>query len=579
MPKKRIWGALGLGLAGLGVYTLRRRLIGRFLGLRPVGHAFRVEHGLAIPMPDGVILRADHYVPKGSRLFPTVLIRTPYGRAFASGPSGMLASFAAARFAERGYNVIVQDVRGRYDSEGEFDPFVHEAGDGRATLAWLEKQPWFNGVVGMWGQSYVGYTQWAAAIGAPLYLKAIVPSETGASLPVSSFRDGVFAMETLFRWIHQLSLAPQQGKLPFIRSLSALSSFFDKRRLERAFAHLPLAEADVDLAGAPVPFYRRWLAHPELDDPYWRRVDFGPQAARVTAAAHLVSGWYDILLRELLADYAALARNGRQPYLTIGPWDHLSFDLAAEALRQGILWFDAHLKGDPSRLPLKPVRLYVLGAGWRELESWPPPSRSERFYLQPGESLRGVLVSAPPPDDLPPSRYIYNPVDPTPSLGGNVMSAKAGPRDNRPLERRLDVLTFSTSPLEAPLEVIGPVSLELFVRSSLQSADFIARLCDVFPDGNSINLCDGIFRLEPGRGQPQPDGSTRILIELWPTANRFAQGHALRLLISSGAHPRWSRNPGSGEPLSTAVRLQPAEQSIYHDRLHPSALILPVIEP
>jgi hypothetical protein len=224
----------------------------------------------------------------------------------------------------------------------------------------------------------------------------------------------------------------------------------------------------------------------------------------------------------------------------------------------------------------KPVRLYVMGAGeWRDLDEFPPPARQTRYYLHP----EGRLAPDRPPVASSPDQYRYDPANPTPALGGALLALQgAGPLDNRPLEARPDVLCYTTSPLAQDLEAIGPVRLELFVRSSLAHTDFFGRLCDVAPDGCSTNLCDGLVRLEPGNGAIQPDGSLRVEIDLWATAHRFRQGHRLRLQVSSGAHPRWSRNLGTGEPLATGTRMAVAEQTVYHDGDHPSSLILPVIE-
>jgi putative CocE/NonD family hydrolase len=244
-------------------------------------------------------------------------------------------------------------------------------------------------------------------------------------------------------------------------------------------------------------------------------------------------------------------------------------------LREGLIWFDAHLKGDRRRLRHRSVRVYVMGADeWRELDDFPPPARQTNYYLR----AEGKLTTDPPGPTSPPDHYRYDPVDPTPALGGPLLAFKgAGPQDNRPLEARADVLCYTTPPLTREVEIIGPVRLELFARSSLPHTDFFGRLCDVTPDGRSTNVCDGLFRIEPGRGDAGPDGSLRVRIDMWATGHRFRQGHRLRLQVSSGAHPRWSRNLGTGEAPATGIRTAIAEQTIYHDEAHPSALVLPVV--
>ncbi len=297
--------------------------------------------------------------------------------------------------------------------------------------------------------------------------------------------------------------------------------------------------------------------------------------SRVRAATHLVSGWYDMLLHQLLDDYAQMRAAGQTPHLTIGPWRHLDLTGVAETLRAGLAWFDVYLKGRRRRLRAKPVRIYLMGANvWREFDDFPPPSRETLLFLD----ARGKLAIDATRVDSAPDEYRYDPANPTPSFGGCVYGAHAGSVDNRLLEARADVLTYTTAPLESDVDVIGRVRAELFVQSSLAHADFFARLCDVHPDGRSMNVCDGLIRIEPGVGEMQPDGTRRIVIDMWATAQRFVRGHRMRLQVSSGAHPRWARNLGTGEPLATATRMRIAEQKIFHDRAHPSILILPVCE-
>ena len=575
MRNRKTLSVFLLGLFGVGLYRSRRRLIGAALGLRPVRHEVLVERNLRVPTSGGITLATDHYYPKSNRLFPTILIRTPYGRSREAGLSGVLPAFEAQRFAERGYNVVVQDVRGRFDSDGEFEPFAHEAVDGRATLEWIERQPWFNGVLGMWGQSYVGYTLWAAASGAPLYLKAIVPVITGSQMPKTVYPGGFMGIDTLLRWLLTLDSIDSKGRgrLAGLLRLSQMNPLVVNRMLGRALRHLPLQELDQKVLGRRVPYFQNWVAHMQPGDPYWNTLDTRWQTGQVTAAAHLISGWYDIFLPDLLSDYADLRRLGGAPYLTIGPWRHIDTECLWESLRQGVIWFDAFLKGDRRSLRESPVCVYVMGGGgWRMMESWPPASRQMEFYLQAG----GGLSPEPPPAGSAPDTYVYDPAHPTPALGGPLMSLHGGPRDNRPLERRQDVLVYTTPPLDRDTEVIGPVRLTLYVHSSREHTDFFGRLCEVDAGGRSTNLCDGLVRLRPGLGAPQPDGSLRVELDFWPTANRFAAGHTIRLLVASGAFPRIDRNLGGGEPTAAAQQMHSAVQTIYHDRDHPSALALPV---
>jgi putative CocE/NonD family hydrolase len=536
-----------------------------------------VRRRVAVPMPDGVILRADHYYPRsrgGRGKFPTILIRSPYGRGSdLPWPIDWLAGIMGRFAAAHGYHIVVQTARGCLDSGGIFQPIAQEAADGRATLDWIARQSWFNGALGLWGPSYLGYCQWAVAGDAPPYLKAMVPVVTGARVHSALAADGTFAMDLGLRWLLFMERQARAGRWGGLRFFWEGIPAIQARTLAPAFAHLPMIEADTRAVGRAVAYCREPLAHPSVDDPFWETWDSRPNVPGTTAAVHQISGWYDIFLRELLEDYAALRAAGRQPYLTIGPWPHVHPGVFLTSMRETRRWMQTHLQGRPARVRRAPVRVYVMGARrWRDLPDWPPPHRPTPLYLQGA----GDLAWEPPGAVVPPDGYRYDPADPTPSVGGALIMPPAGAMDNRRLEARPDVLCYTTPPLAAPVEAIGPVTVELWVRSSLAHTDFFARLCDVYPGGRSINLCDGLIRVEPGVGSPGPDGALCLRWALWPTAYRWRRGHRIRVQISSGAHPRWSRNPGTGEPLVTATRLLAAEQTIFHDAGRPSAVWLPL---
>ncbi|HJW83803.1 MAG TPA: CocE/NonD family hydrolase [Anaerolineae bacterium] len=567
---------LGVAAAGLGAYRARRAWLGRWLGLTPARYDVVVERDIRVPMPDGVTLSTDHYAPRSAGSFPAILIRTPYGlEDDVPFPLNQMVGFPARRFAERGYHVIAQSTRGRFKSEGEFIPFVSEADDGRATLDWIARQPWFNGALGMWGASYLGYVQWAVAAGAPPYLKALFPCITGSDLAPAFYPDGAFGLDTFAHWMYVVDEIDRPAKRSFWQLMPRLSLQAQARQVAPAFRRLPLGEADTAVLGHPLAYTREWWNHAHPGDPFWQVIDHGPGVVGAGMPIHLLSGWYDLLLRQLLADYAALKAAGRAPHLTIGPWYHANPLNQLRSLREGLDWFDAHLKGDRRRLRRRPVEIYVMGLDkWREMDDWPPRARETRYYLH-GDT---GLSTEPPAADSRPDGYRYDPARPTPSVGGPRLMPPNGPMDQRSLESRSDVLIYTTPPLEQDLDVIGPVRLELYVRSSLAHADFVGRMCDVHPDGRSINVCDGLFRIEPGKGAIQPDGSLRIEVDMWATAQGFGRGHRIRLQVASGAHPRWSRNLGAGEPLASGTRMLAADQTVYHDAAHPSALVLPVVK-
>lgn len=562
--------SLGLGVAGSALWLGRRQLLATALKLPPAQNRVRVSRNIRVPMDDGITLATDVYHPRAKGTFPTILMRTPYGR---NGILGYMNVFFAQRFAERGYNVVVQDVRGRFDSEGDFEPYIDEARDGAATIDWIGQQAWHNGKLGMWGASYGGYVQWAAVSASP-HVDALVPLITRSQLGgVSEHAD---PLDLILRWMLILDALVNKELPLYERLLRSLHAPTQNKVLAQGLNHLPLGTADEQTLGYPVSFFQKWQAHSEANDAYWQAIDHRGIVA-TAPPAHFIGGWYDIFLDGMLVDYTAQQVAGRQPYLTIGAWTHVDIEAQVGTLPASMQWFDALLKGE-ARRRAQPVRVYVMGADeWREFVSWPPPATPTEFWLHGnGWSRHGTLQATPPPPNAPSATYRYNPADPTPNVGGALLSVDAGARDNRQLEAREDVLTYTTAPLTEAVEVIGYVRLEVFVQSSAVTADFFGRLTDVHPDGRSLNLCDGIFRVKPERGDMQSDGSRKIIIDLSATAYHFAVGHHIRLQLSSGAHPRFARNLGTDEPVMNATKIIAADQAIYHDAEHPSRLILPI---
>jgi hypothetical protein len=452
---------------------------------------------------------------------------------------------------------------------------LHEAEDGKATLEWIAQQAWSDGRVGMWGASYLGYCQWAAAATGVPQLKALAPLITSSNLmhyPVNGF-----PLDLLLRWMFQTATMddPSLGMRERMRRIN--NGPVQDRFLADAFRHLPIVTADVVAIGRPSPLYRE-MADSDATHPHWTLADHSGTVAS-GPPANFTSGWYDLFLDGLLADFGAQQAAGLHPQLTIGPWHHLAMGYLPVAFGNSLAWFDAHLKGDDSRLRKEPVRLYVMGARrWRSFDRWPPPATPMQLYLHGnGAAKTGRLRWEAPPAGAAPDQYRYDPAWPTPNLGGPKMGSDAGAVDNRPLEERSDVLVFSTPPLPADVEVIGPVQARLYVHSSQPNADFFVRLCDVDHTGRSLNVCDGNFRIEPGRGSLQPDGSLLLMVSMSATAYRFCAGHRIRVQVSSGAHPRFARNLGVAEPQVSSTTWAVADQTVYHDATRPSAVVLPII--
>ncbi len=525
-------------------------LVQRMLKLpRPVTRDVVVQRDLRVPMPDGVVLLADRWAPRtGGDGLPTALMRSPYGR------RGMFGTMLARPLAERGYQVLLQSTRGGFGSGGTFDPQRQERADGLATLDWVVAQPWFGGSIVLVGMSYLGYVQWAVADRLPSAVKAMIPQVTESALTLEFFRRDGFSLETPFGWGVLTATQERRG--------AALRQPFQLRRTGRALRTLPLDHADLAAAGQRIPYVRDILVH-DADSPRWAGIDHRDQVAQVTVPVSSIGGWFDIFLPGQLRDFRILREAGRPARLTVGPWTHTQFTNAAvrEALEFGL-----PLARGEQPSTRAPVRLFVMGEeAWRDFDSWPPPGYPpRRWHLQAGGGL-----STAGPGESAPDGYRYDPADPTPALGG-VRMVRGGRVDNRRLEARADVLTYTGAALDRDVEVIGEVGAEIWFRSSLAYADVFVRLCDVDPRGRSVNVCDGLVSLT---------GADRIscaTVRLWPTAHRFRRGHRIRVQVSSGAFPRYARNPGTGEPHATASTLRAADQTVYHEPAHPSAVILPV---
>lgn len=556
--------------------TILSRLLGRALDLPPPEtHDVTVE-AVEIPMPDGVTLRANHYAPRDLENRPTILIRSPYPRR----GFGLISRL----LSERGFHVLLVNCRGTFGSGGSFEPFRHERVDGLATVDWLADRPWFTGELATTGSSYLGFTQWAIA--------SEIDRETDATLVAMStqatsaeFRSFVYPGCALgldaLDWATSMADPDGPAWRFFARQFGVGVDGEDAKR------HLPLLEADEVAVGEPIDFWRGWLAH-ETDDDWWDDCDHTADVADVSAPNHIVSGWHDVMLPQCCREYRELAAAERKPYLTIGPWGHDDGGLHAEGIRTSIRWFRAHLLDDHDSLRTDPVRLYVQGADeWRTYDAWPLTDvELSRWFFQPDGGLDRDRPAVAGTDVI-----TYDPTDPTPNVGGAVLGTSAGQQPQGELESRSDVLTYTSSPLREPLEVIGAVSATVFHRSNRDYADCYVCLCDVEPDGTSKNVCDGFRRLEPadppadenghrtdGNGSRKTGNEVRrVAIDCWPTAYRFDAGHRLRVQVASGAFPRWSRNPGNGEPIGKATDLCRADHEIHVGPDRPSWFTLPVV--
>ncbi|MDB5529683.1 MAG: CocE/NonD family hydrolase [Devosia sp.] len=530
--------------------------------LPPRLNGVKKHRNIALTMDDGIILMTDHFAPRTKDKHPTILMRLPYGR---RGFGGI-----AEAYAERGFNVVLQACRGTEKSGGEFDPLVNERADGLTTLAWIKDQPWYDGRLGLSGPSYLGYAQWAICDALPP-IAAMATKVTSADFRSVVFPAGAFHLGLWLSWLQVIDGLRERP----LKMAGTMFSGGVERKTAKASMVLPLVEADIAAVGKLVPFWRRWFKESIGNDVFWEAIDHRHRLTATTPPVHFMSGWYDFMVDQLLSDYQRLVDVGHQPFLTVGTWTHISDELQRDNLRETLLWMRAKLLGDSADLREKPVRIHISGLDeWRDYDAFPPgPATQQTWHLHPGGVLALSRQTASEPD-----RYVYDPADPTPNIGGAMFAfTGAGPVDNVSRESRADVLSYTSEPLDAPLTIIGQTSITLYARASVPNVDFFLRLCDVSSDGVSTNICDGLIRVTPAT-PVETDGTWRLNFTLHATAHAFLVGHRLRLQVSSGAHPRYARNLGTDEPVGTATTLVANDIEIFHDPQRPTAIALPAFD-
>ncbi len=564
-----------------------------------------VDFDVAARMRDGTILRANIFRPSGERRWPVLLTRLPYGKDFASGYSVL----DPVQVARNGYVVIVQDTRGTNASDGDWRPFRAEADDGVDTIAWAASLPFADGQVGMYGASYFGFTQWAAAIQQPSALKTAAPAFTWAD-PFNGlfFRSGALELGLMANWHLSMGLGVLVRRyMPDLAALApALAAWATEldALAETGYASLPLADfAPLRRQEVAPAFFETASSSMDPTNNLSASVTIQGKHDQVQLPTLNVGGWYDIFLGDTIATFQRMNANGQPAKLLIGPWSHArqenpvgerNFGFAAQAglinlqMDLGsvqVRWFDHWLKGiDTGMLAEPPIKLFVMGANiWRDEQEWPlARAVTTRMYLHGDGELSGE-----PPGAEAPDRYAYDPADPVPTRGGATLMTPeypAGPFDQRVVEARPDVLVYVTALLERDIEVTGPITVQLWAASSAPDTDFVARLTDIFPDGQVINLTDGIVRARYrhfAQGDDpsliQPGKAYAYEIDLWATSNVFKMGHRIGLQITSSNFPRWDRNPNTGHPFGADAEVQVAHQEILHDADHPSHLVLPII--
>lgn len=553
------------------------------------GKEILVERNVPMKTRDGVTLRADIFRPNRDGKFPVIVERIPYDKRIETfGP----------RAASRGYVFIVQDVRGRFASEGEWYPLRYERDDGYDTVEWAATLSYANGKVGMFGYSYSAATQLAAATAAPPHLCSIMPGVMGSNVHEQwVYVGGAFSQALNQGWSSALAINTLERRV----GRSAQPSAWD---MKRPLAGYPLLELGTTAGLAD--YYYDWLRHPDYDD-YWKELSFAERFDRITVPALHFGGWYDYFQQGTIECYLGIrqhggsevARRGQRLVMMVGghagPGPKIGeVDFGAPSVvdlwELALRWYDYTLKGiDNGVATEKPVRVFVMGSNrWREADDWPPPgARTVRYYLRSGGAANTAAgdgrLSADAPADERPDRYVYDPANPVPTIGGPAFgdaTLKQGPCNQAEVEKRADVLVYSTEPLARDTEFIGSVRLELHVGSNAVDTDFTGKLVDVAPDGIALNLTEGIrrARYRHGSGKPellQPGAIHTLTVDLGSTAYIFKAGHRIRVEVSSSNFPRFDRNLNTGTDLASgATEYRKADNSVYHDAAHPSALLL-----
>jgi uncharacterized protein len=536
----------------------------------PERNDIALENRVSIRMRDGVMLRADVYRPVGGGRYPVLVSRTPYDTQLPA------TCEVGVYFARRGYVYVFQDVRGRHGSGGRWEPFRDDEQDGHDTIEWAARQPWSNGAVGMHGCSYLGQNQWRVAQAAPPSLVTIFPSIASTSIYHDWITlNGAWRRAFNFGWepVRQENMAQQ-------------------------------------LVGRRAKFYEDWLANPDYSD-YWKPLNVEEVFAKIAIPVHTFGGWFDIFGQGTLRGYVGVSQMGatervrRGSHMVVGAWGHgssrqtgdLDFGAAAhvDELALQLRWYDYWLKEIDNGLAREPpVKLFVMGRNEWVLENEYPIARTDYrplYFASDGHANSdkgdGRLTWTTPGGPSMTDRFRYDPNDPVPSVGGNNCCGGrtvAGPRDQRTIERRQDVLVYTSEPLAEELEVTGPLKVVLHASSDAPDTDFVAKLVDVHPDGASYNLAEGVVRARhrDSVATPAPilPGHVyRFEIDLVGTSVAFLTGHRIRVHVTSSNFPSFDRNPNTGAKFGMTKDVRVAEQTIFHDAERPSHILLPVIPP
>ncbi len=568
----------------------------------PVAYEVVEKLNQQAPMRDGVNLMIDIFRPQADGQHAAILMQTPYNK------SG--GAVRARNFASRGYVVVNVDSRGRFESGGDWDPFsAKHKTDGYDMVQWIAEQPWCDGNVGMYGLSYMGWMQWWTATQSPPALKAIVPEVAPPDqLDNCPYQNGILVC-WMIDWAGSMS-----DRLPHSAGPGGYGGFAVNR--EQAYSNLPYIDFDKTRNYKPTSWWRKWINQNTADGEYWKAISYQTpdDYAKVKVPSLAISGWFDANFPGTPMNYLSMKQHGgtpeaRRPRMVVGPWEHIinrhreaaGIDFGPEAIIDWdgyvLRWFDYHLKGiDNGVLNDPPIHIFVMGRNqWRTAEDWPlPETNFTKFFLhsqgKANSSAGDGSLDSQPPQVEPPDKYTYDPNDPTPSAAfanGHI----DGPRDISQSASRPDVLVYDTAELTEGVEIIGPISAQLFAATSGHDTDWMIRLSDVQPDGRALFLGEGVMRARHREPQKhgafnahrlstiEPDQAYEYSIDFWrPTGNVFLKGHRIRIEISSSYFPYYLRNPNSdNDNIGLVTEFQTANQTIFHDAERPSHVVLPLI--
>jgi putative CocE/NonD family hydrolase len=520
------------------------------------GHGLRGRHApvadytitrdIPIATRDGITLLADHLAPTGvSR--GTLLLRGPYGF------SGPMMSSIGGVYALRGYHVVLARCRGTFGSGGQFDPMVNEVNDAADTVAWLREQPWFTGRFATIGQSYLGFTQWALLMDPPPELATAVIQVAPHDFSRVAYLGGAFTLHDFLTWT---DLVTHQEGSNALRQLPGMIT--ETRRVGGALRSLPIARAAEPLCGDRATWFEGWVSHRDLDDPFWKPMQLRAALDRVQVPVLLQTGWQDIFLQQTLGHYEYLRDRGVDVALTVGPWTHYGFAFrgGTVAVPESLDWFAEHLANSGPRVRTSPVRTFITGAKqWQDLPTWPPPVKTWTLYPRADGSLAEVTVDSTVSSG--PRSFTYDPNDPTPTVGGRVMSrVYGGYKNDTALAKRPDVLTFTGQPLTRSVLAAGTPVIELDHHTDNPHVDLFVRISEVNAKGKSRNVSDGFLRLSP----EQSNGVVRI--EMDPINHRFAAGSQIRLMVAGGSFPHWERQLGTDEDPALGTTMRASRRTI-----------------